>query len=106
LTNIYLSMYPQSSKNEQSYQGWQMVAQPWYDCSETARTSLFSRRSSEQRRRMQAAPDNMQAFNGAGQNHVELVPFSASAIAMLLFALLLTYLTLTGLTTKLATSTA
>jgi hypothetical protein len=60
----------------------------------------------------------MQAFNGAGQNHVELVPFSVSAIAMLLFALLLTYLTLTGLarlsglrslvglTTKLATSTA
>ena len=103
---------------------------------------------------MQAIPDIMQAFNRAGQNHVELVPFSVSAIgiyvfayavcksvsnvvnvlsftnvetgahaavslcAMLLFALLLTCLTLTGLArlsglrslvglrTRLATSTA
>jgi hypothetical protein len=103
---------------------------------------------------MRAIPDIMQAFNRAGQNHVELVLFSVSVIgfyvfaytvcervtnvesvlsftneeigahatvsscAMLLFALLLTYLTLTGLarlnglrslvghTTMLATSTA
>ena len=103
---------------------------------------------------MRATPDIMQAFNRAGQNHVELVPFSVSVIgfyvfaytvcervtnvvsvlsfmneetgahaavsscAMLLFALLLTCLTLTGLarlnrlrslvglTTMLATSTA
>jgi hypothetical protein len=103
---------------------------------------------------MRATPDIMQAFKRAGQNHVELVPFSVSVIgfyvfaytvcervtnvvsvlsftneetgahaavsscAMLLFALLLTCLTLTGLarlnglrslvglTTMLATSTA
>jgi hypothetical protein len=103
---------------------------------------------------MRATPDIMQAFSRAGQNHVELVPFSVSVIgfyvfaytvcervtnvvsvlsftneetgahatvssyAMLLFALLLTCLTLTGLarlnglrslvglTTMLATSTA
>jgi hypothetical protein len=103
---------------------------------------------------MRATPDIIQAFNRAGQNHVELVPFSASVIgiyvfaytvcesvfntvnvlsftnvetgahaavslcAMLLFAFLLTCLTLTslarlsglrslvGLTTVLATSTA
>jgi hypothetical protein len=103
---------------------------------------------------MRATSDIMQAFNRAGQNYVELVPFSVSVIgsyifafgvcesvsnvvnvlsftnvetgthaavstcAMLLFAFLLTCLTLTGLarlnglrslvglTMKLATSTA
>src|SRR5438876_3365132 len=35
---------------------------------------------------MQATPDIMQAFNRAGQNHVELVPFSASVIGIYVFA--------------------
>ena len=35
---------------------------------------------------MQATPDIMQTFNGAGQIHVECVPFSVSVIGIYVFA--------------------
>ncbi len=62
---------------------------------------------------MRASADIKQALSRTGQDHVELVPFSVLLLALLLSSLTLTGLarltglrSLVGLTTMLATSTA
>src|SRR5438270_13975077 len=75
-------MYPRKCKKERSYKApakW--MAWLCRDCSETARTPLFNRRScdsrAEKRRGMQATPGIMRTIIHAC---VECVPFSASVI--------------------------